>query len=251
MMHDSVKWAVWGSSAADGASSQAAGRNLAAAEPGAAESGRRTGAEAPDGRVLGLSAPVRALGTAGRVGRPGQHRPPGCDERRHERLQQPGLGGVGDPAQLPRGRPERAVRRAGRSRRPHGTRRSGYAVEDPQDHPLVGRGGHGVRVPGRPRVPARGCGAPAPAHRRARIDQCDPGCAEAVLEARAGGRRRRGAGAAGHLRSRAATGRRAQRPALTGERGQPFRDRRETRHLPREHARAEHGAAAPDVERPA
>ena len=46
-------------------------------------------------------------------------------------------------------------------------------------------------------------------------------------------------------------GRSAQRAALAGERGQPFRDRRGARRLPREHARAEHGAAAPDVGRPA
>ena len=83
----------------------------------------------------------------------------------------------------------------------------GPADEDPQDHPLVGRGGAGLRVPGRPGVPARGRGAPPPAHRRAGTDQRDPRRAEPVLEARAGARRSRVTGAAGHLRSRAAPGR--------------------------------------------
>ncbi len=40
-------------------------------------------------------------------------------------------------------------------------------------------------------------------------------------------------------------------PAVAGKRGQPLRDRRGARPLPRQHPRAEHGAAAPDVERPA
>ena len=101
--------------------------------------------------------------------------------------------------------------------------------------PLVGRGGAGLRVPGRPGAPARGRGAPPPADRRAGPDQRDPRPAQPVLETRAGARRSGVTGAAGHLPSRAPPGRRAQRPAVAGKRGQPLRDRRGPRPLPRQH----------------
>jgi 2,4-dichlorophenol 6-monooxygenase len=61
--------------------------------------------------------------------------------------------------------------------------------------------------------------------RRAGPDQRDPRRAEPVLEDRRGTRRRRRGRARRHLRSRATTGRRAQLPALVGERAQPLRDR--------------------------
>ena len=135
--------------------------------------GRRPGGDGPDG--------------AGAVGTP--------------------VGGVGNPPELPGRRSPGPVRRAGRSRRPHGAGHSGRAVEDPQDHALVGRGGAGLRVPGRPRVPARGRGAPPPAHRRAGPDQRDPRRAEPVLETGHGARRPSGTGAARHLPGRAEAGR--------------------------------------------
>ena len=78
---------------------------------------------------------------------------------------------------------------------------------------------------------AAGRGAPPPAHRRAGTDQRDPRRAEPVLETRAGAGPGL-TGAAGHLPGRTPPGRSAQRPAVAGERGQPFRDRRGARHLP-------------------
>jgi 2,4-dichlorophenol 6-monooxygenase len=86
--------------------------------------------------------------------------------------------------------------RAGRSRRPPGAGRPGPADEDPQGHPLVGRGRDRLGVPGRPRAPAGGRGAPPPAHRRAGADQRDPRRAEPVLEARGRAGRSRVTGAA-------------------------------------------------------
>ena len=63
---------------------------------------------------------------------------------------------------------------------------------------------------------AGGRGAPPPAHRRAGTDQRDPRRAEPVLETRAGPGRPRVTGAAGHLPSRAPSGRSAQRAAVAG-----------------------------------
>ena len=63
---------------------------------------------------------------------------------------------------------------------------------DPQDHALVGRRGHGVDVPGRPRLPGRRRRTPPPADRRPRPDERDPRRAQPVLEARRRARRARG-----------------------------------------------------------
>ena len=105
--------------------------------------------------------------------------------------------------------------------RPTSARRSGIGdlpMADPQDHALVGGRGPRLVVPGRARVPGRRRRPPASAHRRAGADERDPRRAEPVLEARGGPRRRRVAGAARHLRGRAAAGGRAQLPALARER---------------------------------
>ena len=114
------------------------------------------------------------------------------------------LRGVGHPPQLPGRRPPRAVRRAGRGRRARGARPARLADDDPQDHALVGRRRDGVVVPRRPRVPARRRRASPPADRRARPHQRDPRRPEPVLEARRRPRRDGVAGAARHLRGRAA-----------------------------------------------
>ena len=77
------------------------------------------------------------------------------------------------------------IRRAGRGRRAHGHRPPGRRDGDPPDHPLVGRSRAGGEVPRRPCVPRRRRRAPAPADRRARADQRNPGRPQPLLEARA------------------------------------------------------------------
>ena len=134
---------------------------------------------------------------------------------------------------------------------PPGVRPPGSAHEHPQDHPARRSRRAGFRVPGRPRVPGGGRGAPPPAHRRAGTDQRDPRRAEPVLEGGAGSRRPRVTGPAGHLRSRAPPGRRAERAALAGERGQPFAIG-VALGISQENTPGQNmAAAAPDVERPA
>ena len=136
----------------------------------------------------------------------------------------PALEGMGDPPQLPGGdrstqsdaQVEADARTAPASR---------TALEDPQDNALVGRGGDGVRVPGWPRVPAGrrghrhpptgGLGLTSAIHdaqnlcwKLALVLAGD--AAPALLDTYEAERRR----------SMSAT------RTLTGERAEPFRDRR-------------------------
>ena len=124
-----------------------------------------------------------------------------------------------------------------RGRRPQGAGHRGAADGDPQDHAVVGRGGDRLCVPRRARVPGGRRGTSPPADRWPWADQRDPRRAEPVLEARRRPCRPCIAGAARHLRGRAAAGGSAQLPALARERDQPLPDRRRDWRLPRELAR--------------
>ena len=131
--------------------------------------------------------------------------------------------------------PRAALRRGGRADARHALGIADLPMEDPHDHALVARGGGGVDVPCRPRVPASGDAA----HRHPPtgglgLTSADPRRAQPVLEARARPRRHAPPALLDTYDPERRPVDRAQRPALGRERGQPLRTSRRALGVARE-----------------